>query len=56
MSRAGVIMNGGARPRRPEQEIHRAVVQHLRTRAAPGLVWNSRSKRRIPAASRSRNF
>jgi hypothetical protein len=25
--------------KRPEQEIHKAVVQHLRTRAVPGLVW-----------------
>ncbi len=25
--------------RRPEQAIHKAVVQHLRTRAVPGLVW-----------------
>lgn len=25
--------------RRPEQAIHKAVVQHLRTRAVSGLVW-----------------
>jgi len=25
--------------RRPEQAIHRAVAQHLRTRAVSGLVW-----------------
>lgn len=25
--------------RRPEQAIHKAVAQHLRTRAVPGLVW-----------------
>jgi len=25
--------------RRPEQQIHKAVVQHLRMRGVPGLVW-----------------
>lgn len=24
---------------RPEQDLHRAVVAHLKTRGAPGLVW-----------------
>lgn len=28
-----------SRRRNPEQQIHKAVVQHLRTRAVPGLVW-----------------
>jgi hypothetical protein len=27
------------RRRRPEQQEHRAVVQHLQTRAAPGTYW-----------------
>jgi hypothetical protein len=27
--------------RRPEQKIHRAIVAHLRTRAAPGVVWTT---------------
>jgi hypothetical protein len=39
---------------RPEQEIHRAVVQHLRQRGAPGLVWthcpNGGYRRPIEAA------
>lgn len=40
--------------RRPEQAIHRAVVQHLRQRGAPGLVFvhpaNGGSRRPIEAA------
>jgi hypothetical protein len=28
-----------SRRKNPEQAIHRAVAQHLRTRAVPGLVW-----------------
>jgi hypothetical protein len=40
--------------RRAEQEIHRAVVQHLRQRGAPGLVFihpaNGGSRRPIEAA------
>lgn len=28
-----------ARRKSPEQDIHRAVAQHLRARAVPGLVW-----------------
>jgi len=28
-----------SRRKNPEQQIHRAVAQHLRTRAVPGLVW-----------------
>lgn len=40
--------------RRPEQLIHRAVVQHLRLRAVPGLVWfhvpNGGARKPIEAA------
>lgn len=28
-----------SRRKSPEQQIHRAIAQHLRTRAVPGLVW-----------------
>jgi len=38
----------------PEQAIHRAVAQHLRTRAVPGLVWwhtpNGGSRSKIEGA------
>ncbi len=42
------------RRRRPEDELQRALVQHLRTRPADGLVWfhvpNQGFRRRIEAA------
>jgi hypothetical protein len=42
------------RRRRPEDEIHRAVCQHLRQRGVPGLVWwhtpNGGKRRPVEAA------
>lgn len=40
MRELGLANRGrGRRPLRPEQVIHRAVAEHLRTRSAPGVVW-----------------
>lgn len=40
--------------RRPEQSVHRAVVQHLMARAAPGLFWchvpNGGARSKVEAA------
>ena len=49
----GCSRQARGRAMRPEQQIHRAVVQHLRQRGAPGLVFlhpaNGGFRRRIEA-------
>lgn len=33
------LMRGVIKRKRPEEQIHRTVVQHLKVRAVPGLLW-----------------